>query len=210
MQNDTSADEASPEDRTSLVNMERRIYERFRDLEHDAQKLRRRIRSLTLGLVVAVAAIAVIGLSPTLSEGSAEVTADAIRAQRVVLIDANGQTRGEWSVDEQGNTRFNMLDQQRRQRLSLSVLEGGYPGLSLTNAAGQRRVALGLLPDETTSLVFADGSGVPRAVLGLTRGESANLVFADGGGVSRLGLGLDRDGTGSMMLPEEEAEVPEG
>ena len=186
--------------------MEERLHARIRAVERQARGLRTRVRWLGLALLGAVALAAFALVNPGFLDGTrlggSEPT--VVEATRIVLVNENGIPRGEWFVDEEGNGRLAMLDQQQRERLLLTVRGAGYPGISLSNAAGQRRVALGLLPDETTSLVFADGAGVPRAVLGLTRGESANLVLADREGVSRIGLGLDGDGMGSVLLPEPE------
>lgn len=197
----------------STAERERRLYERLRAMEMEARSLRTRVLWLTSGLVLVVGMLGTMAFRPDLLPPPSRVAAGVIEARQLLLVDAEGQPRGEWGVAPNGDTRLLILDQDARQRLTLSVGHDGVPGLSLANAAGQRRVALGLLADETTSLVFADGGGVPRAVLGLTRGEAASLVFADSEGVSRMGMGLDRSGTGSMMLPEEPGEElpdPEG
>ncbi len=187
--------------------------ERFRrrllSVEKDAEQLRSRSKLLGIGFVLSLglAALALLGQSRWMG-GGGELEADVLRTGRVVLVGADGQPRGEWRVDEEGNSRLTILDRQGRTRLSLSVLNSGFPGLSLTNGNGQTRAALGLLPDESTSLVFADAQGVPRTVLGLSRADAAHLVFADAEGVSRVALGLDGSGEGSVILPEET--LPEG
>jgi hypothetical protein len=193
--------------RASDIGMVREIEERVRTrilaLEQDADRLQSRIRLLTIGLVIALALAAVVAVNPGLLAVRGFVTGPrVVRAQQILLQDAEGKPRGDWSVDDQGNARFTLLDRQGRPRLSLAVLSGGFPGLSLINANGLRRAAFGLLPDETTSLVFADPDGVPRAVLGLTRGDAAHLVFADADGVSRVSLGVDGLGQESVILPE--------
>jgi len=181
--------------------MDRRLRSQLGQLQVEARSLRTRVRWLTGGLVLALVAVVLVALRPDLlamDDGSGGL----LETRHLVLVGEDGQARGEWRVDEEGNVRLTMMDRQRSDRLSISVLSGGYPGLSLIDAQGQRRAALGLLPDETTSLVFADASGVARAVLGLTGADAANLVFADARGVSRIGLGLDATGMGSVMLPD--------
>jgi hypothetical protein len=178
------------------------FHARLRAAEQDTRSLRASVRwvALLLGIGLGVSFLASTEWPLNAIRGA---DASVIEASRVVLVGPDGEPRGEWFVDEDGNARLALLDQQAQERLLLTVRDGGFPGISLSNAEGQRRVALGLLPDETTSLVFADGGGIPRAVLGLTRGESANLVFADGDGVSRVGLGLNGNGIGSVMLPSD-------
>jgi len=188
---------------------ERKIRARFFALESEVRRLDKRANAMKAGLVlalmIAAASWVVPGLlgSDLLGFGGGAEPESVVEARRIVLLGEDGQPRGEWSVDEEGNASLVMLDLQQRERMALSVRAQGDPGLSLSNGAGQRRVALGLLADETTSLVFADAAGVPRAVLGLVRGDAANLLLADAQGVSRIGFGLDGQGVGSVILPDE-------
>ena len=183
---------------------EERLRRRLLAVEKEAENLRSRSRFLSLGLAVSLVLAGFAAFSQTVfGGGGKELHANSLRTERIVLEDSDGSQRGEWRVDEEGNSRLTILDRQGNTRLSLSVLNAGFPGLSFTNGSGQTRAALGLLPDESTSLVFADGSGVPRTVLGLSRADAAHLVFADAEGVSRVALGLDGDGEGSVILPED-------
>lgn len=195
----------------TMQEIEARFRSRMNVLDKETRKLRSRVRLMGLALLAALGILAAILIRPELvsTNGQGRVAGE-IRTRSLVIVDVDGRSRGQWTVDEEGNARLGMLDEQGRQRLSMSVLEGGFPGMSLINARGQRRAAFGLLPDETTSLVFADAAGVPRAVLGLTRGEAANLVFADAGGVSRIGLSLNGNGTGSALLPDDDGSQREG
>jgi hypothetical protein len=206
MQSDVDQTGETSVDRSTLAERDRRLHERLRGIETDAERLRARTRWLWAGLVLTVGLLGTSWVRPDLLPVPSRVTADVIEAGEIVLVGPDGQRRGEWGVEGNGDARLFILDDDGRRRLTLSVADGGVPGISLANAAGQRRVALGLLSDETTSLVFADRGGIPRAVLGLTRDEAASLVFADADGVSRMGMGLDRSGNGSMMLPDEAGE----
>lgn len=199
------------QDSTGWKEAEERIRHRLLSLERETESLRSRARILGLGLLMTL----ILGAFGAFSHGIPGLqpkasTVDMLTAKQIVLQDAGGSPRGEWRVDEDGNSRLAILDRRGRVRLSLSVLSGGSPGMSLVNAVGQRRAALGLLPDESTSLVFADGAGVPRAVLGLSQGDAAQLVFADAGGMSRIALGLDEMGEGNIILPEDSIPEPPG
>jgi hypothetical protein len=183
---------------------EEQLRRRILSLEREAEWLRARARLLGIGLLVTLILGAIGAFSQGIpGMGGNNGSFEMLTAEHVVLTDDQGQARGEWRLDEEGNARLGLLDRQGRTRLSLSVLSGGSPGLSLVNSNGRRRAALGLLPDESTSLVFADGAGVPRAVLGLSTGDAAQLVFADAGGVGRVALGLDEAGFGNILLPED-------
>jgi len=184
--------------------MEERALGRMKLLEEEGRKLRARSRILGFGLFLALAVSVVALLWPGgLNLGGRSDGPDALRVRHLVLEDGDGNPRGDWQVDVEGNSRLTLLDRQGRARLSLSVLSGGFPGLSLIDTEGQRRAALGFLPDQTTNLVFADEAGIARAVLGLSRADATHLVFADANGVSQVALGLDGTGVGSIMLPEE-------
>lgn len=184
--------------------MEERAMGRLKSLGEEVRRLRVRSRILGFGLFLSLAVSAVALLRPGgLNVGGLSGDPDALRVRHLVLEDGDGNPRGDWQVDVEGNSRLTLLDRQGRARLSLSVLTGGSPGLSLIDTEGQRRAALGFLPDQTTNLVFADGAGIARAVLGLSRADATHLVFADANGVSQVALGLDGTGVGSIMLPEE-------
>lgn len=182
--------------------------ERFRQrllaLERESEWLRSRARLLGLGLLVTLVlgAVGAFGQG-AFSRSKDEVTLEVLTAQRVVIQDDQGVARGEWRVDEEGNTRMGLLDRQGRTRLSFSVLSGGSPGLSLVNANGRGRAGLALLPDESTSLSFADATGTPRVVMGLNPGDAAHLVFADANGAQLVVLGLDEMGLPSVVLPQD-------
>ncbi len=184
-----------------MEEMGHRTMARVNALENELKSVRAQGRLLGLGLLAALAA-AVFAILNGVQSGNSDI----VEARQLVLLGPDGQPRGEWSVDPQGNSTFSMLDREQRPRMTLTVRSEGYPGLSLANVAGERRVALGLLPDETASLVFADGAGVARNVLGLVRGDAASLVLADANGAMGVGFGLDGRGVGSVILPDEEVE----
>lgn len=187
--------------------MQQRLLARVNTLEKELKGARTQGRILGLGLLASLAAAVFAILTSVDVAGGGDV----IEARQIVLLGPDGQPRGEWAVDPEGNSTLSMLDREQRQRLTLTVRGEGYPGLSLSNTAGQRRVALGLLPDETASLVFADGGGIARNVLGLVRGDAASLVLADGNGAMGIGFGLDGRGVGSVILPDEElGDEPDG
>lgn len=179
--------------------MGHRMVARINSLEKELKSVRSQGRLLGFGLLASLAA-AVFAILTGVQSGANDV----VETRQLVLLGPDGQPRGEWVVDPEGNSTLSMLDREQRPRMTLTVRNEGYPGLSLSNTAGQRRVALGLLPDETANLVFADGAGTARNVLGLVRGDAASLVLADGTGNIGVGFGLDGRGVGSVILPEEE------
>lgn len=197
----------APLDREHLRETENRIKQGYRSLENEAGRLKARVRILTLGLILALAVNVVTIFFPGITGLPGRLhPPGTLRVQHLILQDASGKSRGDWHVDEEGNSRLTLLDRQANPRMSLSVLSGGSPGMSLIDATGDRRVALAFLPDETAYLVFADRAGVRRMVLGLNPAGATSLVFADANGNTQAALGLDPDGAGVLMIPQE---VPE-
>ena len=171
---------------------------RFAALESRNTRLRRWV--LMLGLATSASMLAVgalaIGMRVSGAEQSRVITAEAF-----VLVDANGQSRGTFSLAEDGASQMTLQDRQGADRLRLTVRSEGSPGAAFVDSSGNRRIVLGLLPDETSTLVFADGGGSIRSVLGVSDGNRANLVFADKRGITRAGIGVDERGVASLMLP---------
>lgn len=180
-----------------------RLRQRLLAVERRAETLRTRERLFGVAILVALVLAAISAFTPQLlAVGGDEVELTALSAERFILKDSEGNTRGGWSVDPEGNSRLTIQDRQGRTRLSFSVLSSGSPGLSLTNANGRSRAALALLPDETVNLVFADGAGVPRTMLGLSRADAPVLLFANADSETKISIGLDGYGEPNIVLPE--------
>ncbi len=201
---------SGPSDLNDLKGMEEdRLRQRLLSLEREADWLRSRVRLLSIGLLVTLVLGAIGAFSQGIPGiGKRDLALGTLTTERVSLVDAQGVVRGEWRVDEEGNSRMALMDRRERSRLSMSVLSGGSPGLSLINANGKSRAALGLAEDESTNLVLADGGGLPRVVLGLSTGDAAQLVFIDANQMPQIALGLDEMGLANVILPEDSP--PEG
>ena len=127
-----------------------------------------------------------------------------VAARQFVLQDAEGRTRGEWLVEEDGTSRIVLSDPSGAQRMMLSVLGmEGSPGLSLSDREGNRRIVLGLLADQSSNIVIADADGTPRAVLGMSGEDRTDLILADRLGRTRVSLGVDAEGGSTMVVPTE-------
>ncbi len=194
----------TPSDQGPMKDLEGdRLRQRLLAVERRAETLRSRERLFGIAILIALVLAAISAFTPQLlAVGGDEVELATLSAESLILRDSEGNTRGGWSVDPEGNSRLTISDRQGRTRLSFSVLSNGSPGLSLSNANGRNRVALALLPDESVSLAFADGAGVPRTMLGLSRADAAFLLFADANGETQVSLGLDGSGEVSFVLPD--------
>lgn len=204
----------TPSDKGPTKDLEGdRLRQRLLAVERRAETLRARERLFGVAILVALVLSAISAFTPQLlAVGGDEVELASLSAERFILRDTEGNIRGGWSVDAEGDSRLTISDRQGRTRMSFSVLSSGSPGLSLSNANGRSRAALALLPDETVNLVFADGAGVPRTMLGLSRADAPVLLFADADSDMRISIGLDGYGEPNIVLPESGSpdQTPEG
>ena len=197
-----SANHATP--RELLMELEDRMRLEMKRVERQASQAL--TAAFAMGLIaLAAGAWAIFGDRDSRSASDEGL----VTANRFVLQDRAGRTRGEWLVEEDGTSRIVLSDPSGAQRMMLTVLAEGTPGLSLSDQSGNRRIVMGLQADETSNLVFADAQGTARAVLGTSSNQRADLIFADRAGRGRVGLGVDAEGNSTMFLPEE-TPAPEG
>ncbi len=116
---------------------------------------------------------------------------EQVRAQRFVLADGAGTTRGTWSLEPDGTALFQLADGQRRARASLSVGPEGATALRLYDDAGNRRAVLGSdASGSSVALELLDPRGPQRLALGLGAGGASVVLLApDGKRAARLAVG---------------------
>ncbi len=129
------------------------------------------------------------------------LTSPSVRAQEMVLVDAEGVERGSWRVDGTGTARFVLTDADGVDRLRLTLNETGEQGISLSDATGAVRLVISHLDDQSSTVAFADASGTTRAVMGMSGGEAASLLFADRNGGTRAALGMEATGEPVFWWP---------
>ena len=130
------------------------------------------------------------------------LTSPSVRAEEIVLVDAQGVERGSWTVDPEGTARLVFKDPSGVDRLKLTLKADGEQGISLADASGGARVVLGYLADQSGTLAFADQAGTTRTVLGMSASEASSLLFADRNGGARAALGLTPTGEPTFWWPE--------
>jgi hypothetical protein len=128
------------------------------------------LTALTLGLAFPPASRA----EPALQD----LTAGTLRVQQIVLVDANGTTRGMWRVTEDGAPTLSLRDSSDRVRVFLTAATD-MVGLVL-NGAGQSQ--LSLTADETINFGMEDRNRRSRFFVGLTPEgtPAASMSSADG------------------------------
>lgn len=100
----------------------------------------------------------------------------------VTLGDKNGP-RGEWLVDEAGNTVIRLRDKAGNIRAELAVAHEKGTSLRLFDKDGVTRGTWGLAPDgKFMLLAMNDKAGTARAMWYVYRDGTASIVFVDRGG----------------------------
>lgn len=183
---------------------ERQLLVRLGIAEREVRAMNARSRILGWGLVLTLLVALLPFFAPGLPEALGFGDTGTVEATEMILVDANGNTRGTWSVDEAGNAVLAFMDTQQRPRMTLTVRAAGFPGLSLSNSAGERLATMGALNDGSANLVFADGSGTPRVVLGMSEGNTGGFVVADASGGIQIGFDVDAQGVSGVIMPEFE------
>jgi hypothetical protein len=172
---------------------------RLAALEQDGKSQRRMSMFLMVGVAVLVGLIsALFFLAARL--GVISMASGVSEANRFVLRDAQGNTRGVWGVTGEGATQMVLMDGGGRERMRLQVLNDGSPGVALVDSANRTRVVLAVLPDRTATLVLADPAGRTRTVLGLNPSGASTVVFADRAGRTKAGFGVDASGAATFTL----------
>jgi len=161
----------------------------------------RRWKRVALGSWVAIAALFLLGQSPS-RPGGAPAPARTVEAERFVLRDARGRTGASLGWEADGTPRLALHDPSAQVRAALGVGAGGAPGLTLFDTNGTTvRTAIVVGPDGAPGLALFDPSGKPRLAVALFHGspsgratsgsEPAPAVVAyDAGGVVRATFGI--------------------
>lgn len=146
----------------------------------------------------------------------------AVMAQKFVLIDAHGKTRGVFNVTDKGVAQLGVFDGAGTLRAGIGVGSAGAPALGiygkdgktraevglaggvaevrLYDAAGVKHVALGVSSDGVSGLALLDKDGHDRASLVLEQSGTPALRFADTSGASRIGIDVTPDGLPGIAL----------
>lgn len=113
---------------------------------------------------------------PALSGGDGVVTARAIR-----LVDNNGNVRGLWNTDQNGEPALWMYDRNGATRIELDSTENT-PSLSLHDTDGNRRVYFGMNREDGSGLYLmkqSDGQTVTFSLDG--SGDTSRIELMGGG-----------------------------
>ena len=120
---------------------------------------------------------------------------------RFVLQGADGKTKAELKLGDNGTPHLVFYDKASKPRLLLSVTGSDAPTLSMLSPDGDVRVAFGLGGDGTSSsLAFQDGKGKKRLGLTCSSAGVPGLIMSAEAEQTRLGLGVAGNGSPNLSL----------
>jgi hypothetical protein len=146
---------------------------------------------------------------------------ETITAQKVVLVDKNGNGRAQMGAADNGLLALDLYDQNRRPRAWLGVQPDGSPMFGFSDASGASRLALTsdalvfgnskgkqraalVVTDRTSVFGLSDNDGAQRARLEAKVGGMSGFGLFDIKGRDRLSLELPANGDGLIYLDEQD------
>jgi len=135
----------------------------------------------------------------------AQEEAKVVRAQAVVIVDAEGNERCVLGVLPKA-VGLTIKDAQGKERLTLGATSEGGTGLSLNDTAGKQRIGLGF-DAEGSGLFLLDSKGVSRVDVGLAPdGSEGGLSLNGANGKSRGAIGMGKEGVGLSLRDDNGVE----
>ena len=149
-----------------------------------------------LSILAAASSFVFVGCA---THSSKDAHFDVVRAQRIELVDAQGQVRGVMEQDENGGT-LRLMDSGGKLRASVSVDSDG-PAVSLFAADETPKAIVNLGNDGHPGLSLRDGGGKVRYDLRLREDERPCMLYWDQRAPKpRMGVGINPQGNPNIVL----------
>ena len=110
-----------------------------------------------------------------------------ITAQKFMLVDSHGKTRGEFNVTRKGVAQLAVFDGAGALRAGLGVGSDGAPALGIYGHDGKPRVEVGLT-NSVARVVLFDADAKPQATIGVAPDGQSGLGLMDKNGNPRAFL----------------------
>lgn len=164
--------------------------------------IKERIGFVTLTVAAAVVGGAVSGHIFAARAVDAAAAPKMITAQRFMLVDSRGKTRGEFSVTRKGVAQIAVFDGTGTLRAGLGVGVDGAPALGIYGHDGKPRAEVGLTRSVARVVLF-DANANPQATLGVAPDGQSGLGLMDKSGNPRASIIVQPDGTPTLRLADE-------
>lgn len=161
-----------------------------------AENLRYR---LAAGMILLLAACGLVMAHAAGSQAPQEV-----RAQRFVLVDSNGQSRGAWLSAPDGSSLLNLTDASQRVRVGVGVTAAGSSELVFYDDRNRRRFAAGIDSADTTFLTLSHAEGTSASASITVAGAGTPMIrLTDAAGAPRLVAGVIDDEVSLALMGRE-------
>jgi hypothetical protein len=165
--------------------------------------IKERIGFVTLTLAAALVGGAVSGhFFAARTVDAAPAAPKVMTAQRFMLVDSHGKTRGEFNVTHKGVAQIVVFDGGGTLRAGLGVGADGAPALGIYGIDGKPRAEVGLT-NSVARVVLFDAEGHPQASMGVAPDGQTGLGLMDKSGNPRASIIVASDGTPTLRLADE-------
>jgi hypothetical protein len=124
-----------------------------------------------------------------------------VTAQKFMLVDRHGKTRGEFNVTARGVAEVAVYDGTGTLRAGLGVGIDGAPALGIYGRDGKPRAEVGLT-NSVARLVLFDANAQPQATLGVAPDGQSGLGLMDKDGNSRASIIVASDGAPTLRMAD--------
>jgi hypothetical protein len=164
--------------------------------------IKERIGFVTLTLAAALVGGAVSGHIFAARTVDAAYAPRVVTAQKFMLIDSHGKTRGEFNVTHKGVAQIVVFDGGGTLRAGLGVGADGAPALGIYGIDGKPRAEVGLT-NSVARVVLFDADGNPQASMGVAPDGQSGLGLMDKSGNPRASIIVAADGTPTLRLADQ-------
>jgi hypothetical protein len=161
--------------------------------------IKERIGFVTLTLAAAFVGGAVSGHIFAARTVDAANAPRMITAQKFMLVDSRGKTRGEFNVTSKGVAQVAVFDGTGTLRAGLGVGTDGAPALGIYGHDGKPRIEVGLTRSVARVVLF-DADAKPQATLGVAPDGQSGMGLMDKAGNPRASIIVETDGTPTLRL----------
>jgi hypothetical protein len=164
--------------------------------------IKERIGFVTLTLAAAFIGGAVSGHVFAARSVDAANAPRMITAQKFMLVDSHGKTRGEFNVTHSGVAQIAVFDGTGTLRAGLGVGADGAPALGIYGHDGKPRAEVGL-NESVARVVLFDANAQPQATIGVAPDGQSGLGLMDSKGNPRASIIVQPDGTPTLRLADQ-------
>jgi hypothetical protein len=165
--------------------------------------IKERIGFVTLTLAAAFVGGAVSGHLFAARTVDAANAPRMITAQKFMLVDSRGKTRGEFDVTRKGVAQLAVFDGTGTLRAGLGVGTDGAPALGIYGHDGKPRIEVGLTRSVARVVLF-DADAKPQATFGVAPDGQSGMGLMDKAGNPRASIIVQSDGSPTLRLADEQ------